>query len=240
MRDEKLKLAVETFRAEKLRLESRIQTMTSEYKRLEDSLELQESESSDLKRLLEAEKQTLRSQIEETKQRESEFESERVALREMVSALREASEREAEQRQERVRELEERVAELEREIMEKERVVPVVVEKKEEPVSSSIISRSDGAMIGEEERKREVTTISDRQSDEREMALERKIQRLERTRKSLSEELVNKEETEREMTEKLQRANRIVQNYKKLRVKHKVLLELLGEREEELDRLKKK
>ena len=38
---------------------------------------------------------------------------------------------------------------------------------------------------------------------------------------------MNKEETEREMTEKLQRANRIVQNYKKLRVKHKVLLELL-------------
>ena len=81
--------------------------------------------------------------------------------------------------------------------------------------------------------------MSDRQTEEREMALERKIQRLERTRKSLSE-LVNKEEKEREMSEKLKRADRIVQNYKKLRVKHKVLLELLGEREEELDRLRKR
>ena len=50
---------------------------------------------------------------------------------------------------------------------------------------------------------------------------------------------MNKEEKEREMSEKLKRADRIVQNYKKLRVKHKVLLELLGEREEELDRLRK-
>ena len=217
-------MEIERLRGEKLRLKSKMENTLSSLRRLEDTLKHQERESSKLKELIERERETSESEMEKSKQRQKEFEQERVALREMVSALREASEREAEERQERVKELEDRVAELKRELA----TTPVPVEKKkEEPVVIQKVV---------EERK---IVMSDRQTEEREMALERKIQRLERTRKSLSEELVNKEEKEREMSEKLKRADRIVQNYKKLRVKHKVLLELLGEREEELDRLRK-
>lgn len=69
-------------------------------------------------------------------------------------------------------------------------------------------------------------------------ALQRHIKDLEKARDSLSEELVSMSEKCRGTEMKLKRASAIAHKYKSMRRKHDVLLELLGEKEEELDRLR--
>eukprot|EP00940_MAST-03C_sp_MAST-3C-sp2_P003324 g3324.t1 len=69
-------------------------------------------------------------------------------------------------------------------------------------------------------------------------ALERRIARLEASRQSISDELVSMSEKLRSRDRKLELASKIVNQYRELRRKHSVLLEMLGEKQEEVDRLR--
>eukprot|EP00939_MAST-03C_sp_MAST-3C-sp1_P001692 g1692.t1 len=69
-------------------------------------------------------------------------------------------------------------------------------------------------------------------------ALERQLCRLESARKTLSDELVTMSEKIRTRDRKLEAAAKIVSRYRELQHKHSVLLEMLGEKQEEVDRLR--